>query len=35
MSAFVPITDADLERARREPAFRQQLLAKSIDRLIV
>jgi hypothetical protein len=34
MSPFVPITDADLERARREPAFRQQLLAKSLDRLI-
>ena len=35
MSAFVPVTDADLERARRDPAFRQQLLAKSLDRLIV
>jgi hypothetical protein len=34
MSAFVPVTDADLERARREPAFRQELLAKSLDRLI-
>jgi hypothetical protein len=35
MSVFVPVTDADLERARREPAFRQQLLAKSLDQLIV
>jgi hypothetical protein len=34
MKAFVPVTDADLERARREPAFRQQLLAKSLERLI-
>jgi hypothetical protein len=34
MKAFVPVTDADLERARQEPAFRQQLLAKSLERLI-
>jgi hypothetical protein len=34
MSAFAPVTDADLERARREPAFRQELLSKSLDRLI-
>jgi len=34
MSTFIPVTDADLERARRDPAFRQQLLAKSLDQLI-
>ena len=28
------MTDADLERARQEPAVRQQLLAKSLERLI-
>jgi hypothetical protein len=32
---FTPVTDADLERARREPAFRQQLVAKSLDQLII
>jgi hypothetical protein len=35
MQVFVPVTDADLERARRDPAFRQQLLAKNLDRLIL
>jgi hypothetical protein len=33
--AFVPVTDADLERARKDPAFRQQLIARSLDHLIV
>ena len=33
--AFVPVTDADLERARKDPAFRQQLVARSLDQLIV
>jgi hypothetical protein len=34
MSDFVPVTDEDLARARRDPMFRQQLLAKNLDRLI-
>src|SRR5262249_15386218 len=34
MSDFVPVTDDDLSRARRDPAFRQLLLAKSLKRLI-
>jgi hypothetical protein len=28
------VTDADLARARRDPAFRQQLMAASLDMLI-
>jgi hypothetical protein len=32
MSALV--TDADLERARRDPAFRHQLVADSLDLLL-
>jgi len=35
MTDFIPVTDEDLERARRDPAFRQHLLAKNLDRLIV
>jgi len=34
MNEFIPVTDEDLARARRDPAFRQQLLAKNLDRLI-
>lgn len=35
MSDFTIITDADLARARQDPQFRQQLLAKNLDRLLV
>ena len=28
------VTDADLARARRDPAFKQQLLTASLDRLL-
>jgi hypothetical protein len=28
------VTDADLARARRDPAFKQQLLTSSLDRLL-
>ena len=28
------VTDAELERARRDPAFRRQLLASSLDHLL-
>jgi hypothetical protein len=29
------VTDAELEQARRDPAFRKQLLATSLDHLLV
>ena len=35
MKTFSPVTDADLSRARRDPAFRQKLLAQSLDTLLV
>ena len=35
MPDFIPVTDEDLARARRDPAFRQHLLAKNLDRLIL
>jgi hypothetical protein len=35
MSAFSPVTDADLARARKDPQFRQQLLAQSLDALLM
>jgi hypothetical protein len=31
---FVPVSDEDLARARSDPAFRQRLLAKNLDRLM-
>jgi hypothetical protein len=34
MNDFVPVSDDDLARARRDVAFRQRLLAKNLDRLI-
>ena len=34
MPDFLPVTDEDLAQARRDPAFRQRLLAKNLDRLI-
>jgi hypothetical protein len=34
MSPFSPVTDADLSRARSDPAFRQRLLEQSLDALL-
>jgi len=34
MSAFSPVTDADLDRARSDPAFRQKLLSQSLEDLL-
>jgi hypothetical protein len=34
MTAFAPVTDADLERARRDPQFRQKLLSEHLDSLV-
>jgi hypothetical protein len=34
MSSFPPLTDADLSRARTDPAFRQKLLQQSLDALL-
>lgn len=34
MSAFSPVTDADLARARSDPAFRQKLLTQSLELLL-
>jgi hypothetical protein len=34
MSSFSPVTDADLLRARADPAFRQKLLQQSLDALL-
>jgi len=34
MSAFSPVTDADLSRARSDPAFRQRLLEQSLEALL-
>ena len=31
---FQAVTDADLERARRDAPFRQQLIVKNLDRLL-
>jgi hypothetical protein len=31
MSSFPPVTEADLSRARTDPAFRQRLLQQSLD----
>jgi hypothetical protein len=35
MSEFAPVTEADLSRARTDPAFRQKLLQQSLDLLLV
>ncbi len=34
MSRFLPVTDADLSRARSDPAFRQRLLEQNLDALL-
>jgi hypothetical protein len=34
MSSFPPLTEADLSRARTDPAFRQKLLQQSLDTLL-
>ncbi len=34
MSSFSPVTDADLTRARADPAFRQKLLEQSLEALL-
>jgi hypothetical protein len=34
MSEFPAVTDADLSRARTDPAFRQRLLQQSLDVLL-
>ena len=34
MSSFSPMTEADLSRARTDPAFRQKLLQQSLDALL-
>ena len=34
MSAFSPVTDAELAHARQDPAFRQKLLTQSLDVLL-
>jgi hypothetical protein len=35
MAAFTAVTDEDLDRARRDPVFRQQLLTDSLEVLLV
>jgi hypothetical protein len=34
MSRFSPVTEADLARARSDPAYRQRLLQQSLDVLL-
>jgi hypothetical protein len=34
MSPYSPVTDADLTRARTDPAFRQRLLEQSLEALL-
>jgi hypothetical protein len=34
MSPFSPVTEAELSRARNDPAFRQRLLQQSLDALL-
>jgi len=34
MVNFAPVTDADLARARKDPAFRQKLLSQSLEVLL-
>jgi hypothetical protein len=35
MPAFIVVTDKELERARQDAAFRQQLIAQNLDFLLV
>jgi len=34
MSAFAPVTDAELAQARQDPQFRQRLLKQSLELLL-
>ncbi len=34
MSPFLPVTDADLSRARSDPTFRQRLLEQNLEVLL-
>jgi hypothetical protein len=34
MTAFAPVTEAQLSRARSDPAFRQKLLEQSLEALL-
>ena len=34
MTPCLPVSDADLDRARRDPAFRRKLLQQSLDMLL-
>jgi len=34
MSAFAPVSDAELAQARRDPQFRQRLLKRSLELLL-
>jgi hypothetical protein len=34
MNPFSPVTEAELDRARHDPAFRQKLLQRSLDVLL-
>jgi len=34
MNPFSPVSDADLARARQDPAFRQRLLAQNLEILL-
>ena len=34
MSPFAPVTEAELARAREEPAFRQELLTRNLEVLL-
>jgi len=34
MPAFIMVTDKELERARKDAAFRQQLIAQNLDYLL-
>jgi len=34
MSTFSPVTDADLDRARSDPTFRQQMLEQNMEALL-
>jgi hypothetical protein len=34
MNPYLPVTEAELDRARRDPAFRQKLLQQSLETLL-
>jgi hypothetical protein len=34
MNPYPPVTEAELDRARRDPAFRQKLLQQSLETLL-